>query len=174
MRKRGKALFWTLIGLSIVIAVVIVSTILPLRDNQPVYNGRTLTQWLETTTRIGANRGSTTPQQVEAAEYAVRAIGTNAFPFLVKWTQYKTSSAKRYFFGVFENTPMPGYLRGRLWGLTHRREELAELGVQGFRLLHTNAFAFEALSKMAGDTNNPWMQMPAAKALLTVTNTTTR
>jgi hypothetical protein len=132
--------------------------------------GRTLTQWLDTTTRVGANRGNTTPQQVAAAEYAVQAIGTNAFPFLLEWTKYKTSSTKRFFLGVIDQTPLLAHVRGALWGLTHRREELAELGVQGFRILHTNAFAFETLSKMASDTNNPLTQMPAAKALMTITN----
>jgi hypothetical protein len=62
----------------------------------------------------------------------------------------------------------------KIWNLTHRREELAGLGVHGLRVLHTNAFAFEALSKMASDTNNPGMQAPAAKALFTITNTPVR
>jgi len=172
MRKRRKTLVWTFVGLLVVAGAFLIFTRPQLpRDNQPVYNGRTLAQWLDITTRVGANRGYTTPQQVAAAEYAVRVIGTNAFPSLLKWTQYKTSSAKGVFFFACDETPMPGRARGMLWGLSHRREQLAELGVQGFHILHTNAFAFEALSKMASDTNNPLTQIPSAKALLTVTNT---
>jgi len=181
MRKRRKALVWTLIGLSIVIAVILVSTQPPRRDNQPVYKGLTLRQWLDVVARHRVHgyyqtyqKGrpparDATPEEIKEAEDAVRAIGTNAFPCLLEWTGYKPSFAKRFFFGVIE--PLPQYVYSRLWGLTHRREILAEQAVHGFRVLHTNAFAFETLSKMASDTNNPWMQEPAAKALLTVTNT---
>jgi hypothetical protein len=88
---------------------------------------------------------------------------------LLEWTGYKPSLAKRFFFGVIE--PLPHGVFSPLWGLTRRRERLAELAMHGFRILHTNGFAFEALSKMAADTNNPGMQEPAAKALLTITNT---
>jgi hypothetical protein len=175
MRKRRKAFVWTFVGLLVVVGAFLIFTRPQLpRVNQPVYNGRTLVQWLDTTTRVGANRGYYTTQQVAAAEDAVRVIGTNAFPSLLEWTHYKTSSAKRFFFFAFDETPMPGPARGMLWGLSHRREQLAELGVQGFRILHTNAFAFETLSKMANDTNNPLTQIPAAKALITVTNTPDR
>src|ERR1051326_24427 len=181
MRKRRKALVWTLIGLSILIAVILVSTRLPRRDNQPVYNGLMLAQWLAVVARHRVNGYFTTyqkgrppsrdatPEEIEEAEDAIRTIGTNAFPCLLEWTGYKRSSAKRFFFGVIERLPQCVY--SRLWGLTHRREMLAEQAVHGFRILHTNAFAFEALSKMASDTNRPQMQMLAAKALLTITNT---
>ena len=69
-----------------------------------------------------------------------------------------------------DKTPIDKYVHDKLYILTHQREMLANRAVHGFRVLHTNAFAFETLSKMAGDTNNPWMQEPAAKALATVTN----
>jgi len=165
MRKRRKALVWTLIGLSIVIAVILVSKPPPRRHNQPVYKSLKLAHWLD---RANGARHAT-PEEIKEAEDAIRAIGTNAFPWLLEWTGYKPSFAKRFFFGVIE--PLPQYVYSRLWGFTHRREMLAEQAVHGFRVLHTNAFAFETLSKMASDTNNPWMQRPAAKALLTVTNT---
>jgi hypothetical protein len=176
MWKRRKALVWSLVGLLVVIGVsFILAQLQPQLANQPVYNGRTLAQWLDTASRrADVNRGNTTLQQVDVAENAIRAIGTNAFPCLLKWTRHKPSFAKRFFFGTFESmwdeTPMLGWVRDNLWVLTHRREILANNAVHGFRVLHTNAFAFETLSKMASDTNNPWMQLPAAKALATVTN----
>jgi hypothetical protein len=171
MRKRRKALLWTLLGLALIVGVFFMLPQPSRPDNQPFYKGRPLVYWLDVTTRVGANKGYYTPQQVDAAEEAVRAIGTNAFPSLLQWTQYKTSAGKRAFFYALDE--MPGIVARHLHGFTHRREELAELGVQGFRILHTNAFAFEALSKMASDTNNPW-QEPASKALLTITNTPAR
>src|SRR5712672_4804 len=128
MRKRRKALIWTFVGLLIAAVAFFVSTQLqPRLDNQPIYYGRTLAQWLNIAARRGdVNRGNTTLQQIDVAEDAIRVIGTNALPFLLEWTQYKPRSAKRFFFFVFDETPMPGPVRGPLWGLTHRREILAE------------------------------------------------
>jgi hypothetical protein len=176
MRKRRKVLVWTLIGLLFVFAVAFVVTPPGHRNSEPVYNGRTLAHWLD---RANGARHAT-PEEIEEAEDAIRAIGTNAFPCLLEWTGYTPSLAKRRFFGgfayIFVNSPsvLRMLVTDKLWLLTHRREMLAEKAVHGFRVLHTNAFAFEALSKMASDTNNPGMHDPAAKALLTITNTPAR
>jgi hypothetical protein len=183
MRKRRKALLWTFLGLLIVFAAAFVFTPPGHRNNQPVYNGLTLAQWLDVVARHRVNGYFTTykkgrphsrdatPEDIKAAEDAVRAIGTNAFPCLLEWTEYKPSPAKRRFFGRFANIffNSPPVLRmlvtDKIWNLTHTREELADLAVPGLRVLHTNALAVEALSKMASDTNNP---------LLTITNTPVR
>ena len=181
MWKRRKALLWTLVGLLIVFAVVLVST----PPRQPVYKGLTLVQWLDVVERHRVNFTTSngrptpgrdaTPDEIKDAEDAVRAIGTNAFPFLLRWTGYKPSPAKRLFRGILEvtidKTHVHWFVTDAAIGLAYRREFLAELGVQGFRILHTNAFALETLSKLAADTNNPLMQEPAAKALTTVSNT---
>jgi hypothetical protein len=175
MRKRRKALVWTLIGLLFVFAVVLVFAPPRHHNNQPVYKGLTLAQWLD---RANGARHAT-PEEIKEAEDAVRAIGTNAYPCLLEWTGYKPSLAKRRFFGRFANIFLNGppvlrmLVTDKLWNLSHRRERLADLAVQGLGILHTNALAFEALSKMASDTNNPW-QESAAKALLTITNTLAR
>jgi hypothetical protein len=184
MWKRRRALFWTLGGLLFVVAVALVFTPPRHRDNQPVYKGLTLRQWLDVVARHRVNgyfatyqKGrpparDATPEEIKEAEDAIRAIGTNALPYLLEWTGYKPSSPKRFFFGIIE--PLPQGVYSRLWGLTHRREILAGQAVHGFRVLHTNALAFETLSKMANDTNNSLTQIPAAKALLTITNTPAR
>jgi hypothetical protein len=192
MRKRRKALLWTLIGLLFVFAVAFVFTPPGHRNNQPVYKGLTLAQWLDVVARHRVNGYFTTykkgrppakdatPEEIKEAEDAIRAIGTNAYPCLLEWTGYKPGLAKRRFFGRFVNIFInsPPVLRmlvtDKIWNLTHRRERLADQAVHGFRVLHTNAFAFETLSEMASDTNNPWMQIPAAKVLLTITNTPAR
>jgi hypothetical protein len=49
-----------------------------------------------------------------------------------------------------------------------KHEDLAEMAIEGLRILHTNAIAFEVLSKLATDTNHP--SIYATKALATVTN----
>ena len=169
MRKRRKALLWTLTGLLFVLAVVLVSTQSPRRDNQPVYNGRTLTQWLD----VGAHspnrrvwglrndgRGPT-PEQLNEAAQAVRAIGTNAIPFLLEWISYRANGPQRFFKGVL-GFPLPGPVRDFLFMTVGggKYEIRSDLGELGFALLHTNALpAREALSKLVRDANNagePW------------------
>lgn len=183
MQKRRKALLWSLIGLLFVFAVAFVLTLPRHRNNQPVYKGVTLEQWLDTVAHgvyhtYPKGHREATPEDINEAEDAIRAIGTNALPCLLEWAGYKPSVAKRRFFAIFEQPRMPGWVRAgwprdKLWVFCHRREMLANKAVHGLRILHTNALAFEALSQMASDTNNPW-QDPAAKALLTITNTPAR
>src|SRR5215472_6533589 len=104
MRKRRKAFVWTLIGLSFLIAIVLVSTQPPRHDNQPIYNGRTLEQWLDVgahspNARVWGPRNDgrgPTPEQLDEAAQAVRAIGTNAIPTLLQWISYRASPPKRY------------------------------------------------------------------------------
>jgi hypothetical protein len=50
-------------------------------EREPTYEGRTLSQWLFLYTKPG------TSEEVEAVS-AVRSIGTNSLPFLVKWVAY--------------------------------------------------------------------------------------
>ena len=187
MQKRRKALVWTLIGLFIAFAVIFIFA--PYRDNQPrdnqpVYKGLALAQWLDIVARRRINgyfptfqgrhqAKDATPEQVGEAEEAIRAIGTNALPSLVAWIRYEPSGPKRFYRGILELLPLPEHTRAFLWGLPGTKHELlGEYAVQGFRLLNTNAFpAVADLSKLANDTKHPLAQMSAAKVLLTVTNT---
>lgn len=184
MRKRRKALVWSVIGLSIVIAVVLVSMPPPpSRDNQPAYKGRTLAQWLD----VGAhspnhwvwgprNDGKgPTPQQLREAEDSVRAIGTNAIPTLLEWISYKHSPIKQCYKNALEVLPMPQQARILLFMSGYKHEARSDLAVLGFALLNTNALpAREELSKLVRDANDagePWRQRTFEKILFTVTNT---
>ena len=172
-------MLWALIGLLIVFAVVLVS----IPPRQPVYKGLTLSKWLDVVSRHRVNFTANgpvpgrdaTPEDIKEAEDAVRAIGTNAFPYLFRWTKYTPSYPKRLVRGIVEVTiarpHAPGFVRDPYIYLAYRREGFVDRAVEGLRILHTNALAFETLSKLASDTNNPLLQIPAAKALLTITNT---
>lgn len=60
------------------------------RNQQPVYNGKTLIEWLddavtnETILKIGDNEMLVTPTVTNYSYEAIRKIGTNAIPFLLK------------------------------------------------------------------------------------------
>ena len=183
MRKRRKALLWTLVGLLIVFAVVLVFQAPP-RVKQPVYNGRTLEKWLD----VGAHSGKwgvwgprndgkgPTPQQLREAEKSVRAIGTNAIPTLLDWISYRASPFRRSSKDVISVLP-PGQARDFLLFTVagYKHEIRSELGDMGFAILNTNALpAREALSKLVRDSKDAgelWRQKYFEDVLFTITNT---
>jgi hypothetical protein len=185
MRKRRKAVVWSLIGLSILIAVVLVSIQAPRHAKQPVYNGRTLEQWLD----VGAHSGKwgvwgprndgkgPTPQQLREAEESVRAIGTNAIPTLLEWISYRASPFRRSAKDVIARVPSAYGARDVLLFTVagYKHEVRSELGDMGFAILNTNALpAREALSKLLRDSKDagePWRQKYFETILFTVTNT---
>jgi hypothetical protein len=67
-------------GLIILLASVAIAA-----DQEPSYNGRPLSQWL------GDMRLSAPTTGHEPYEEAIRAMGTNAIPTLLKWISYKPS-----------------------------------------------------------------------------------
>jgi hypothetical protein len=95
------------------------------KDNEPKYNGKTLTAWL----KISASRryDNRWPQ----AEEAVRHIGTNALPWLTKWISYdrpswqdKTAQWKAW-----------RVLPRQLYVLVYNREFQTTWATEGFRIL---------------------------------------
>src|SRR5215471_17263091 len=171
MRKRRKALVWTLIGFLFVFAVVLVSTQPPRRHNQPVYNGRTLAQWLDVgahspNARVWGPRNDgrgPTPQQLRQAEESVRAIGTNAIPTLLEWISYKPSPPKRFIRGLVDLLHMPPQAGIFLSG-GYKPESRSDLAVLGFALLNTNALpARDELSKMVRDEKDGGRQSALGK-----------
>src|SRR5262245_21189458 len=80
MRKRKLFIFASLI--LIALALLLISR----RTSEPIYNGRSLSDWLA---RYGAGPDS------DEAEDAIRAIGTNALPFLIEWIQHDPPAWRR-------------------------------------------------------------------------------
>jgi len=181
IRNRRKRLILALTGVFVAFIAILVATTPRHSVDQPVYKGLTLAQWLDIVVRhringyapLSSSQGlqpakDATPEQVHEAEEAVRAIGTNALPHLMAWINPKPNPFKRFYRGVLDLLPLPDHTRGFLWGLPGTKDDtLAQFGVEGFRLLNTNALPVLAnLSKMANT------QTIAAKALRSVTNTT--
>ena len=181
MRKRRKALLWSLTGLLIVFAVIFAFTPRNYRDNQPVYGGLSLAQWLDVVDQHRVNGYFTTyqkgrppsrnatPQEIHEAEEAVRAIGTNALPWLLAWISWEPSAPKKFYLSTIGQIGLPERAESFAVSVAGRKhEDLTELAIEGLRILHTNRIAFEALSKAATDTNH--YSAHAAKAFNTVTN----
>ncbi len=78
MRKRRRILILAAVALLAVAAIV---ALMPARE--PSYAGRSLSQWVDM-----LDSPPTTAQEQEAAD-AIRHIGTNAWPHLLKWIRYE-------------------------------------------------------------------------------------
>jgi hypothetical protein len=110
------------------------------RRDGPIYNDRHLSEWVEIYGVCNYGGPAPTvahgPQDEEAAEAAIRKIGTNAFPHLLKWLQW-------------ESGPSPSKLPAPVERFMWRNPKLQRLfiprsryrppgSVAAFRLLRTN------------------------------------
>jgi HEAT repeat protein len=86
----GKRLQITLAVVLVVLAGVILW--LALREPEPIYQGKPLTSWL--TERIYGQMDEYGPEPADPARDAIRAIGTNALPVLLKMLHTKDSPLK--------------------------------------------------------------------------------
>jgi hypothetical protein len=88
MRVRGKHL---VIVAGLVAAVMTMALVGRNREpNEPNYNGHSLSEWLHAA-RPGYHNPTAPPAEAKAA---IRQIGTNAIPTLLKWTSYEPSKLK--------------------------------------------------------------------------------
>ena len=123
--------------------VIILGVVLPIlnRESEPSYNGRTLSEWLKLSRRPAVSEGF--PGE---ATLAVRSIGTNALPFLLKWIRYELPPWREKVLTlatrpVESKTLSEGkivYGNSLILGESTRLAELAELG---FVILNTNAIS---------------------------------
>jgi hypothetical protein len=71
------------------------------REHEPRYKGRRLSRWLALYSDSLATESLGKRQE---AEHAVRQIGTNAIPNLLKWLQFESSSQRA---ALFQKLPKP-------------------------------------------------------------------
>ena len=111
-------------------------------DAEPSYNGRLLSEWLADVS-AGAVFGTTT-----RAEEAIRAMGTNAIPTLLKWISYERSPSDRF----PRAREVPQYYR---WH-TLNPDELAYTAPSGFEFLGAMArAAVPELTRLARTSSDP-------------------
>jgi hypothetical protein len=129
MRRTG----WVLAGCAL---AALISTLTLRTQRQPQYGGRKLEEWL----KLYLQSADRFTDGQEAAE-AVRHIGTNALPWLLKWTDYEPTGWKML---LATNPPAAaqrsGYLRSAYLGLIRRPgDDLEWLGRSGFEILGPQA-----------------------------------
>src|SRR6516165_9242086 len=59
------------------------------RTHEPTAHGKPLSYWVEIYSGPVIARPATAPQARAEAEAAIKQIGTNAIPFLLKWMDYE-------------------------------------------------------------------------------------
>lgn len=126
-------------------------------SNEPEYNGKTLTHWLE----ISASRRY--DKRWPQAEEAVRHIGTNALPWLIKWAhnerpdwQTKTAQSKVWRF-----------LPRQLYRVVCNSEFQAIWADEGFRILAPTSPRVSAELERLMDV---WPERPAIHGMVALYN----
>ena len=117
---------------------------------EPTYKGKPLSAWAE---QYGSNHwtgGTATSRAAsQEAEFAVRQIGTNGIPFLLKLMRARDSALKKKLRTIVPQTWRQTKLR-----LRDRSGEIRRVGAHGLAALGTNApAAVPALIELA--TNHP-------------------
>ena len=103
--KRSRA-----IALVVLFAAIAVAAFFALRSREPEYRGKRLSQWLEEYDRTGAM------EKTGPASEAIRAMGTNALPYLFAYIKHRDPPLKMKFFGLVQKQhwlKLPPYRENR-------------------------------------------------------------
>jgi hypothetical protein len=134
-------------------------------DNEPVYKGRSLSWWLYI---YGGMTAFDRPSYGEAAE-AVRNIGTNALPTMLRWICFEPSQSKwrRKLEKDLEMLPVPRVTRPfREWLGQDVASIRAQSVLSGFEILGPVAApAAPELGRLANDPTHPFTAIRATAAL---------
>lgn len=149
---RGTLILVVLVCLAIGLCVVKVAA-----RREPQYHGRTLSEWLDAY-QHGRFSGPSSAESREAAE-AVRHIGTNALPFLVKWISCETPAwgSKLYaaFFKLAPSSRQNPFVRSVLTKI--EKDQVGQV-LSGFDILGAQAGpAVPDLARLMVNTRSPWV-----------------
>jgi HEAT repeat protein len=99
-KGRWRKKLWILLGCGI--AAILLLTLL--REREPQYQGRPLSQWLAF---LAGGHANDPDISLHDAEEAIDHIGTNALPFLIKWVQYEDKPWRTRLGALCEKLPDP-------------------------------------------------------------------
>lgn len=132
-------------------------------EKEPEYNGKKLSEWL-----MIYNSHNQLEEELPAnvAAEAVRRIGTNALPSLVRWLSYNDKGWRRKVRRAIVNTP--DFIRSPLEAFFRlpRDWQPDATAVAGFQILGPRAVpAIPELIRLAHDTNHPAICLKAVQSL---------
>ena len=148
VKRRRKVLILAAVFVGAVLAVILWP-----EEKEPEYQGKKLSYWLFRPPRPPFSEPAA-PAEAIASETALRHIGTNAIPCLLKWLSYEPSPLKKKSSAALLRLParfQPGKLIAYLSESDLERK--AFIAEQGFIMLGPDAWpAVETLNQMAGET----------------------
>jgi len=150
--KKHRAIWLSVAAMSVVVAVLLVAS----RTREPIYQEKRLSEWLEDFDSFFE------VERRKNAEEALRQMGTNVLPFLVRELRARDSWLKRK---MLKLTPKPLLVRMPITVFAHVRRERA---VAGFRALGT--FGRPALPELSGLLNDKETASYAARAICQMGN----
>ena len=132
------------------------------REHQPEYEGHKLSEWLEQCRKAVFAEDRKTEEE---ARTAVRNIGSNALPCLLKWIDHEPPAWR-----MSLRTNLPTFISNRRmvyrWLGEDEADRRASYAGLGFQILGTNAFgAVPALDALMKDTTKPRISERAIYAL---------
>lgn len=171
-----------IISISFLAAVILAALLWP-REREPEYEGIPLSGWLEAQERERAAFHSIPQKSSPNVQYpsalgfksdsAIRHIGTNALPFLVRRIQYKPPFWRRCLFASMRYWPkrlVESRWTGRLYEKDAKAQEDAESAMFAFALLGSTAKpALPELRRLA-KSNDPDTSRRALTCIDVITN----
>jgi len=142
-------------------AAILVFTLWP-SEREPEYKGKTLTTWL-------LQRGAGNYLQMDEADDAIRHIGTDALPYLIRWIQYESGWKDSIAYKIVK-WPVIGnsrFVQRIIWNTTAYRARSATFG---FQVLGPKVFGFgtpavDELLRLASNPKKPETQARAMNLL---------
>jgi hypothetical protein len=135
---------------AILLCVMVVAMLASIaRNSEPRYDGKLLSEWLT----IYNEHAKTKDADHQKAERAVRAIGTRAIPFLVRWISQSPlpSENKRWLYQTMQRLPRYLVPKRLLTGAFYLPDKRISLAGTGFKILGpVGAPAIPELSRLAG------------------------
>ena len=157
--KRGRRILLILMGCGV---VAFTGALMWPREREPVYQGKRLSEWLGAYELgyVSVTEQRFADNEKEAASNAIRNLGTNCLPWLVRWIGYEPPALRDRFRGILWKLPMS--IRLRLW----EGDRLSMDAVEGFRILGRAAGpAVPELARLMNDGNRKASRLRAMHAL---------
>jgi hypothetical protein len=115
---------------------VATALILLSREHEPTAQGHRLSYWVERCGGSGTYFSGHTPEERNKAQLAIQQVGTNALPFLMRWTDYQSPQWKLRIYRTASR--LPQWIVRRLIGtplLFDARLDKAEHAAEAFTAL---------------------------------------
>jgi hypothetical protein len=141
---KKRRLFIAILGCVVVAAITL---LLWPREREPEYDGAPLSKWLER--YIKSADGLQTNENLRAIR-AIQHMGTNAFPFLLRWIQYETPGWRNFLNSLARRLPSSvKNIRALRWLIDDKAEHRADLSAEVFWLLRWTQDEVNELRRLA-------------------------